>query len=396
MIQRNHSQLNKLGVAAAVMAISVVQMGSTAISPILADITQAFPEASSSEIQMLMTFPSLFVIVFCFLDPVLMTYIAKKYLAAAGCFLFALSGLLSFLIHSSLTYLYIWTAMNGIGTGINIPVALSLITDLFSGRERDTLMGFQSSASNVGAMVMSFACGLLGAVKWNAGFLVYLLAIPGLALTLRYIPQHAGAKDLSDSRTGGKQSYLRAAGQKAVRRGVFLSFAATMFFNVIPANLSMLISERGFGGTVASGAASTLLLLSGTLFGMAFGSLKKWMGRKVAAFGFLMLTVGFLVLAAAPSLTLVFLGCVISGCTMSTVMPQIILEATESEETRDAASSAIMAFGSVGSFLTPLVTSFSEKVLGVSLVAGRMYCSAAPVFVIGIILLLDNRKETTN
>lgn len=375
------------------MAISVVQMGSTVISPILADIARAFSDSGSAEIQMLMTFPSLFVIVFCFLDPVLMTYIAKKYLAAIGCFLFALSGFLSFAVHSSLTYLYIWAVLLGVGTGINIPVALSLISDLFSGREKNTVMGFQSSASNVGAMVMSLVCGLLGAVKWNVGFLVYLLALPGLVLALVCIPRHTDSARASEPKKRRTKLYRRAMSQKPVRRGVFLSLAATMFFNVIPANLSMLMAERGLGTSVMSGAASTVLLLSGTLFGMAFGSLKKWMGRKVAAFGFFLLAAGFLVLAAAPNLPMVFIGCVIGGCTMSTVMPQIILEATASEESRDAASSAIMAFGSVGSFLTPVVTSFSENVLGVSGVAGRMYCSAVPVFVIGMILLTEKRKE---
>lgn len=46
--------MNKNKIKAAILAISVVQMGANAISPILADIAAAFSQAGSSSIQFLM------------------------------------------------------------------------------------------------------------------------------------------------------------------------------------------------------------------------------------------------------------------------------------------------------------------------------------------------------
>lgn len=53
--------------AAAILSMSVVQMGMNAITPILSDIGVQFPELQVSDIQLLMEFPSIFVIIFGFL-----------------------------------------------------------------------------------------------------------------------------------------------------------------------------------------------------------------------------------------------------------------------------------------------------------------------------------------
>lgn len=148
-------------IKAAIFAISVVQMGANAISPILADIAAAFPQADSSSIPFLMTFPSLFVIVVSLLAASLTRHVSKKYIAAVGCGLFSLSGVLSWLFHGTLPLLFLWAAFMGVGIGLVVPMATSLVSDCFQGGEQQTVMGWQSSAANVGAMAMTFLGGLL-------------------------------------------------------------------------------------------------------------------------------------------------------------------------------------------------------------------------------------------
>lgn len=236
--------MRKNKIKAAILAISVVQMGTNAISPILADIAAAFPQADSSSIQFLMTFPSLFVIVVSLLAASLTRRISKKYIVAVGCGLFSLSGVLSWLFHGSLPLLFLWAAFMGVGIGLVVPMATSLVSDCFEGGEQQTVMGWQSSAANVGAMAMTFLGGLLAAVHWNCNYLVYLIAVPGLVLSLTCLPRNAGQQPQASSTGTGFFTLLRRI---PVLTGCLLAAAVTMLFNIVPTNLSMYVTETGIG-----------------------------------------------------------------------------------------------------------------------------------------------------
>ena len=68
----------------AILTMSFVQMGTNGIAPILAQIAAEFPSASSSAIQFLMTFPSIFCVIFTMLAALLSNRLPKKILALAG------------------------------------------------------------------------------------------------------------------------------------------------------------------------------------------------------------------------------------------------------------------------------------------------------------------------
>lgn len=220
---------SKAGIRAAILAMSVVQMGTNAISPILADIAAAFPQAGASTVQFLMTFPSLMVLVCSLAAAGAAAYIPKKVIAAAGCGLFCAGGVLSWLFHGSLTLLFVWAGTAGIGIGLVVPMATSLVTDCFEGAEQQSVMGLQSSAANVGAMLMTFFGGLLAAVHWSCNYLVYLIALPGLFLALACLPKDAG-------RTGGRAGggFLSLLKKPAVLAACALSLLVTMLFNTAP------------------------------------------------------------------------------------------------------------------------------------------------------------------
>ena len=57
------STYNINGIKAAILTMSFLQMATNAIASVLADISLAFPNASATTVQYLMTFPNLLVVV---------------------------------------------------------------------------------------------------------------------------------------------------------------------------------------------------------------------------------------------------------------------------------------------------------------------------------------------
>lgn len=386
--------MNKTRIKAAILAISVVQMGTNAISPILADIAAAFPQAGSSSVQLLMTFPSLLVIVVSLVAASLAARVPKKYLAAWGCGLFSLSGVLSWLFHGSLALLFAWAGMMGIGIGLVVPMATSLVSDCFEGAQRQTVMGWQSSAANVGAMAMTFLGGLLATLHWSCNYLVYLIALPGLVLALTCLPRSAGRMASQSGQMDKGPGYFALLRRFPVLSGCLLAAAVTMLFNVVPTNLSMYVTEKGIGSAAQAGTATSLLLFSGTVGGLCYGALSKRLGRYVMAFGFSMLAIGQVVCSMAPTMSVVYVGCLICGCSISTVMPRAMLEMAEASDGNPAATAALaMSASNLGGFCAPVITSASQAITGSAAVAPRLVLGAGCALLVAVLVMIMVRTQ---
>ena len=135
---------NNSGLKAAILTMSFIQMATNAVSSILANIATEFPDASVTTIQYLMTFPNLMIVAVSVIAAGLAERISKRTLAATGLLLAAVSGILSFAVHGSILILYVWAGMLGIGVGLVVPMANSLISDYFQENERDTMLGYRS------------------------------------------------------------------------------------------------------------------------------------------------------------------------------------------------------------------------------------------------------------
>ena len=141
---------------AAILTMSLVQMGANGIAPILAQIGETFSAASPARIQFLMTFPTIFSLIFTMITAFVSDVIPKKKLVVAGLTVVGLGGVLAFCFHGSLAILFLWAAVIGIGIGMVAPVAPALINENFSGGDKQMMLGLQNSSSTAGGMLMSF------------------------------------------------------------------------------------------------------------------------------------------------------------------------------------------------------------------------------------------------
>lgn len=375
---------SKGGLMAAILTMSLLQMGATAITPILGPIAQAFPRASSTDVQFLMTSPSLAVIVFGLLSPVCLHKLGPRTTAALGCALFIASGMLSWLFHDSLPLLYVWGMIMGAGIGLTSPAAMSLVGQCFEGNERARLMGWQSSAANIGGMLMSFLGGFLALIHWSFNYLVYLILIPGLVLTLIFVPKHQGAGNTEQQASTGKSD------KPWLALCILVSITVMVLFNIAPTNLSIFVQENGMGDSAQAGIASTVLLLFGTLAGLAFGKIASKLGHYVIVLGFVLLGSGQILIGTASSYAMVLVGCALSGATMSMVMPQVTLDLGISSGDASKAGAYTIIFTNIGGFLSPLITNFAAQFgPGVGL---RFVCSSILALVVAVIAVFVIRS----
>ena len=369
--------------------MSLVQMGTNGIGPILAQISAAFPEASDTTIQFLMTFPIIFTMVFEILAALVSEKLPKKVLTVSGLTIVGLGGVLAFCFHSSLTILFLWAAVIGIGLGMAAPVAPALINESFTGQERQTLLGWQNSAATVGSMIMTFACGFLAAAGWNYGYLIYLICVPGIILSL--IALRSGKQESAHT----QQKQERGKFRLVVWREMIIAAMFLMIYSAIPANIAMLVAERGVGDASASGILTTLLSLAGMLGGLVFGLAIKTLRRWTNTVGVILITIGLLILGIASSVPLMIIGCVVAGFSFSFTMSMCMGGASKLPGYEILNSALILGSTSVGIFITPLLTSLTAAVTGSSLVYYRFFTLAIFGVILAVLtIVLRERKDT--
>lgn len=374
-------QKSTMGLKIAILGISLIQMGTNASSTILTSIAEKFPAASIAQIQFLMTFPNLMIL----LSSIAMISLSRKFslrlLAATGMALCGVSGLLAFLLHGSLLLLYVWAGMFGCGIGIVVPIGTALIADQFSGKEKDNMLGYQSGAANVGSMLMTYVGGLLASAAWFHMYLVYMLAFAGLIPVLRYVPgKLAGAP----STTAGKLELPRFAWKY-----FGLVFIYMQLFFVCPTNLGLLIQERRLGAAQEVGTAMTVLLISGAVVGVLFGYFAKKLGKNTVIAGLGLLSTGCFLIYSGRHLNMIFLGSLFAGASISLVMPQCMgrLAAAGSQQSMRLMSMAF-ALSNLGIFIAPIFTRFTSLIMGSGLAEERFLLAGIVTILIAALFKL--------
>lgn len=379
---------NFTGLKAAILTMSFIQMATNAVSSILADIAAQFPETSVTAIQYLMTFPNLLVVVVSVFSAKLSEKFAKRNLAATGLIFAGLAGGGSFVFHGSLAVLYLWAGMLGVGIGLTVPVANSLISDYFTGEEKDTLLGYQTSAANVGSMMMTFFGGMLATIAWYYDYLVYFLAIPGLILTLLFVP---GQNVKTAQKTvSGKQNKIPgfAIGY------LFIAAVFMMLFYIGPTNLAMFAAERGIGESTTVGMAATILLFGGVVMGLLFGKLSAKIGVYTIPLGFVVLFIAYLLLYRAQSVGIFYIGSFLVGITNTMVLPQCMGQVvTENKEQSTFLMSLVLAVANLGTFLAPALTTLSAAVTGNDLAESRFLMTGLIALAVAVISALIVRRK---
>lgn len=261
----------------AILSISLtVNLPGLAISPILDKLDTVFHNVTELETQLLTVLPNLVTIPFILCAGKICTQKNQMFILGIGLGLYTLTGIMYFFA-DSMVQLILLSCLLGVGCGLVIPLAASLISQYFWGEQRTRQLGNKSSISNFMVIFATLFVGWVAAINWHLAFLVYLVPIVPLAMipfmTDTFIKKHTiadTAKDEAEEKKSPQQKPVAFfTGRKAILMllGIMaLYFGMTYGTEVVSYYLPFTMAHYHIG-TSSVGVATAMFFLAATISG---------------------------------------------------------------------------------------------------------------------------------
>lgn len=166
----------------AILSISLtVNLPGLAISPIMGKLDQVFKHVTELEVQLLTVLPNLITIPFILCSGKICTQKNQMFILGIGLAIYTITGVLYFFA-DSMVQLILLSCLLGVGCGLVIPLAASLISQYFSGKARTRELGMKSSLSNFTVIFATLFVGWMASIEWHLAFIVYMVPIIPLCL----------------------------------------------------------------------------------------------------------------------------------------------------------------------------------------------------------------------
>jgi len=194
----------------------------------VASLTPAFPKIAQSlhltetQVALLISFFTFPGIILTPFTGILADRFGRKVVLIPSLFLFALAGFACFFTEN-FNLLLVFRFIQGIGAASIASLNVTLIGDIFTGKERATAMGYNASVLSIGTASYPFIGGILASIGWNFPFILPLLAIP-VGLAVVFILDNPEPSQKQDMKT-----YLKAALASLNNKGAIGVFLISIF-----------------------------------------------------------------------------------------------------------------------------------------------------------------------
>ncbi len=357
----------------------------TGISPALSSIKAYFSDSPQILVQMIVSLPSLLVIVVALFFPSLSKKVSMRKLTAIGITLFTVGGLAGG-VTSSIYTMILTRIIIGLGYGFMMPLSVGLLAYFYDSKEQHRLNGEIVIWSSVSSIVCMILAGYLAVISWRCVFLVYLVGIPCLWLCWKYIPD----EKLNSPENKVSLSMIRRTLPYVV--GIFVIFTA--YFAILNNCSNISVSE----GTVAAahiGTVMTIQTFSSLFTGRAIEWFKKIFGGGVKIVIWIAAIGGLLSLCVPGSFPLLCLGLLLFGIALALAVGTLNAEAAIACNKNEALSvgTLIMFMRSFGQFSSPITMSALGAAVGSANVRFPYVGSAVLCGIMLVVFLIIGYKK---
>lgn len=300
-------------------------LGVTSVTPAFPKVIQEFG-ISSGQVGLLITFFTLPGIVLTPVLGVMSDRYGRKSILTPALLLFGVAGVLC-AFATSFDVLLALRFIQGMGAAALGTLNVTVIGDIYEGRERSAALGYNSSVLSTGTATYPGIGGLLATFGWFYPFLLPVLAIPVAFVVLFSLRNPEPEKDQGLKEFfGGVFGNLWPRLKNVKILGVFTASLVSfiLLFGAQLAYLPILMSER-FGaptyviGFVLSGASLTTALTSSQL-GRLTGYFRE---KTLLKFAFLLYAAALVVASLVPVLPLLLVAAVLLGVANGINIPNI-------------------------------------------------------------------------
>ncbi|EOI06706.1 hypothetical protein UAY_00048 [Enterococcus moraviensis ATCC BAA-383] len=365
---------------ASLLSISLVLVAGPAVSSLIPLMQQSFPDQSTSSIELIATVPNFGILIFVLLSNIFVKFLGKKKTVLLGLSLALISGLIPVFIENY-TVILASRFMFGAGVGLFNALAVSLITELYSGDEQASLMGLQGAMGSIGSTVMTLLVGYFTKFGWQNSFLVYAITVLPLALFALFVTLPAAEK--LDNPTANTKKEKERVNGATIGLMLFALIVYALFF-VIMLKTATLLVETGIGKPETAASILGSVTIVGIVVGVFYGKIFKWLKQLVLPIGLLGIGLGFIIILSANSVAIVTLGAIVSGLAFSLAAPFMFMLVGQiaPKNSANLATGVLLVGINLGVFLSPTINSFLSKIFGMTTASDSFLMSG-----IGLILL---------
>ncbi len=257
--------------------------------------------------------------------------------------------------------------IQGIGIAGLIPVAMTIIGDLFKGEERLKFMGYLSGTISVGAVVIPTVGGALATVDWRLVFAVYGFSLILAVFFFYNLPETSSNDRSKEIQQNSLINYLSSLFStlkiREIRNVMIHSLIVFFLLYTLVTFLPIyLVIGHGFSELFTGLALSLQGAFAAILASRATYIREYFDWRKRAALGFFLIALCFFLLPMwSKGSYLVSLSFVIYGTGMGIVTPTIYNRATHLPPP-ELTGSVVAVFNTmkyVGMTLSPFIIGFS-------------------------------------
>ena len=334
---------------AALLSLAILGiMTGAPIAPILGEVAKEFPDSSYTAVQMVLTLPAIFVMVMSLLTGQLAARVPKRTLLFTGLIVFTVGGMACGFA-PTMTILLVTRSLLGIGVGMIVPLATSLVADFFTGEERAQMVGYSQSARSFLGILVGPVVGWIAISGWRNVFWLYLIGALVLLISLLFIPEPPREE---------KSAFTKAV--KLPREvwffALFMMLHRLAYF-VIPANLSVFVEENGWGSATLSGWAVSAITLASFFTSMTFAFVYKVVHRWLGMISISIMAIGVIVLLSANGVIGLMVSMLLLGIGQGFLFPLILFQTAQvcSSEKRTFAIALVSSCRFLAQFIVPYV-----------------------------------------
>jgi MFS transporter, ACDE family, multidrug resistance protein len=367
----------------------------------VASITPAFPQIAQ-ELNVPPQSIGLLIIVFTlpgvFLTPVLGVFadrVGRKRVLVPSLFLFGIAGCLCAFTRD-FSILLILRFFQGVGAATLGSINITLIGDLFAGKQRAEAMGYNASVLSVSVATYPFIGGALATAGWFYPFYLPLIAIPiGLIVVFKL-------RNPEPKQTQSLRAYLKSALLSLKNRNAILYFATSMIVFIILYGsyltyTPILLADRFSASSFEIGLVLSFMSVITAVVSLQAGRLAQRFGEKqllIASFPFY--AASLLLVPKAPSMWAVSAALSLFGVGQGINMPalQSLLTALAPIQYRAAFMSMNGMVLRIGQSLGPLIMGGFYMIGGVQ---STFYAGAMLSMLMFLVLFAtSNAKSSIN
>jgi len=347
------------------------------VAPALPKISEHFAGIENIEFlsKLILAISPLFLALFSpFAGNLLEKYGRKRVLIIAS-ILYAFAGTTGFYL-DNIYLILVGRALLGMTISALMSGFIVVLGDLYKGDELNKYMGIQGALMSFGGMLFLIIGGILAEISWNLPFIGYLFSLV-IAVGLLFFLDETKPNNTTEIKNKPSKIVLN----KDIIMLNVMAFCVMAIYLMIPTQLPFLLvklfslSNKEIGGYLA------LWIFSSSLASISYSKVRKLLSNKqIYMFGFLIWSIGYLILFSSNSIMMILIGLFFSGVGNGYVIPNLKTELLEkvSEFQRGKQSGLFTASLYFGQFFSPILIQPIIKSFNIQF----------PFLIISIILIL--------